>query len=267
MSTASGGDTDNNVSTGLLERFKNFAYERYGIHFQDTKMDILKMKLQKMSSVHGVSLKVFFDRLSVGDPEAGDLFLGEIAVGHTFFFRESDHFSHLTSDIKTRSLAQPLIWCAASSSGEEPYSIVISLLENGIRNFKVLSSDVKPHALSSVHRGIYHINQLQNVDSEMRKRYFTRLDTYTFAIRPELRKFIVIKRINLHEHFFFDVPFDYIFCRNVMIYFDERGREKVLRSLVDNLASKGVLYVGHSEALLTMASCMRKEGSALYRKS
>ena len=266
MSNVPGDNPDNSLPIGLLQRFREYAYERYGIHFHDAKIDILKMKLQKMSSLHGFSLPGFYSLLATGDPDAGELFLGEIAVGHTFFFRESDHFTHLVTDITNRSLQHPVVWCAASSSGEEPYSIVISLLEAGIHSFKVLASDVKPEALAAIHRGRYHVNQLQNVDASLQKRYFTRLDEYTFAVRPELRKYLAIKRLNLHESFFFETPFDYVFCRNVMIYFDERGRNRVLHTLVDNLAPKGVLYVGHSEALLTTTPNIRKEGPASYRR-
>ncbi len=254
------------VEPGLVDRFRDLSYDRYGIHFQGSKTEILRMKLCKMASVHGFTLRSFFDRLSAGESEAADVFLKEIAVGHTFFFRESAHFTHLVSDIRARRLASPLIWCAASSTGEEPYSIVISLLEAGIENFRLLASDVNPNALKAMHRGRYNRNQLEATDKRIRSAYFTRVGEFSYAVSPELRKRIAIKRINLHEPFYFDVPFDYVFCRNVMIYFDEKGREKVLHTLVGNLAKGGILYVGHSEALLTMESCMRKEGPAMYRK-
>ena len=255
------------LDSELLEKFKAFSYAAYGIHFHGAKVDILKMKLIKMASVHGLDLRDFYDRLAAGMHDAVNIFLKEITVGHTFFFREDAHFKRLTQDIQVRSIRDPLIWCAASSTGEEPYSIVISLLESGLRDFRVLASDLNRDSLKAMHEGVYHVNQFQNTDDRIRRAYFSRAGEFSLRVRPELRRYIAIKRLNLHEPIEFETRFDYIFCRNVMIYFDEPGRSKVLRTLERNLSPCGLLFVGHSEALLPVEDTLRKEGPAIYRKA
>ncbi|HKL84937.1 MAG TPA: CheR family methyltransferase [Treponemataceae bacterium] len=224
------------------------------------------MKLLKIASLHDLILSEFYEKLAAEEVLTVDLFLREIAVGHTFFFREDAHFSRLVEDIRSRSIRSPLIWCAASSTGEEPYSIIISLLESGMRDFKVLASDVNMESLRAMNRGTYHISKFQNIDERILRTYFTRVNEFTLKVRPGLRKYLSIKRLNLHETIEFENHFDYVFCRNVMIYFDDPGRIRVLRTLASNLAPRGLLFVGHSEALLALNESLRKEGSAFYRK-
>lgn len=251
----------------LVEKYRELAYRQYGIHFNGAKVDILRMKLGKMASIYGLDLGPFFDRLNSGDPSAAETFLHEITVGHTFFFREDEHFRFLADDIKSKRTYCPRIWCAASSTGEEPYSIAITMLENGIKDFLVLATDLNLESLRAMHRGVYRVNQFQNMDPHILKSYFHRLDDYTFQIRKELRPYLRIKRLNLHEPIALENHVDYVFCRNVMIYFDEAGRTKVMQTLSNNLKPHGLLFVGHSEAMITLPSCLRKEGPAYYRKA
>ncbi|GAB1433428.1 chemotaxis protein CheR [Spirochaetota bacterium] len=220
-----------------------------------------------MASAHNVELYNFYDRLVSEDPEAIDIFLHQITVGHTYFFRENAHFKILLNDIKKRSIREPLIWCAASSSGEEPYSIAISLLESGIANFKILASDVNLNALKTMNKGLYHISRFENMDPFIKQTYFKRANQYYYSVIPKLRDYLVLKRLNLHDSLAFESMFDYIFCRNVLIYFSEAGRSKVIDTLVRNLLPKGLLFVGHSEAILSLPDKLDKDSPACYRKN
>lgn len=266
MSTEYNPGVDGDIDAILLEKYKNLAYEQFGIYFHGTKVDVLKMKLLKMSGMQNLNLKHFYALLERGDSGAVDLFLKEITVGHTFFFREQEHFVVLKKDITQKKKISPHIWCAASSSGEEPYSISMSLLEQGIRDFKILASDINKKALKTMHMGRFTFRQYQDMDKEIAQKYFSKIGVNTYQINSQLRSYLCIKQLNLHEPIELEQQVDYIFCRNVMIYFDEPGRQKVLNTLIKNLKKGGLLFVGLSEAILETPESLTKEGPAVYRK-
>lgn len=252
----------------LLRSYQELIYTRFGIHYSPGKTYILQAKLEKLQKrLEDPDLAIFLDRLRKGDPEADRLLLKEITVNHTFFFREESHFQVLAEDIKKRKLRKPLIWCAASSTGEEPYSIVITLLEAGISDFTVLSSDVDDKVLRFMHRGRYPLGRLANASRGLLHRYFLKEGPEHWRVRPELRSYLKIKRLNLHDSLRFEDSFDYVFCRNVMIYFDDTGRRKVVDNLLANLKVGGLLFVGHTEALLNTPSQLTKEGQSLFRRT
>jgi Methylase of chemotaxis methyl-accepting proteins len=250
----------------LLSKYRDFVYSRYGIHYTNGKSEILGMKLKKLVYTRQYSLKDFYERLISGDLDAQNELLDEITVGHTFFFREKAHLSFLVHDISKKNTVRPIIWCAASSTGEEPYSIGISLLEHGLRDFIVLSSDINNSSLCAMNKGVYNVNQFQCTSDELLHKYFFRNDAYTWRVKPVLRQYLKIKRLNLHDDLNFDQGFDYIFCRNVMIYFDDEGRRNVVSNLVKNLNPGGTLFVGHTEAMITLPPGMRREAPAVFRR-
>ena len=256
----------NGLSKELLSKYRELVYERYGIHFEGEKIDILEIKLLKLAAFRNFSLDEFYERLASGDKATVDEFLDQITVGHTFFFREEKHLSHLVDDMRRKRISNPLVWCAASSTGEEPYSIAITLLESGMNDFLILSSDVNASALRAMHEGVYNASQFQNTPPALLHKYFRKRDAYSWAVRTGLRDYLRIKRLNLHADIQFEKSFDYIFCRNVMIYFDEEGRQKVLETLAKNLRPGGLLFVGHAEAMLTLPRGLRKEAPAVIRK-
>jgi chemotaxis protein methyltransferase CheR len=242
------------------------VYRRYGIHYSDNKTEVLRMKLEKLVYARGYDLEEYYSRLDGGNPEAEDELLRAITVGHTFFFREREHFERLAKDIKSQGISQPLIWCAASSSGEEPYSIVITLLEHGFSGFRVVCSDVNAGALHLMNRGEYGSAKLQELPSSLLDRYFLRIGDDTFRIRQKLRSHLLIKRLNLHYPIEFERKFDYVFCRNVMIYFDDAARSRAVKNIVDNLKPNGLLFVGHTEAILSVPTNMQRDGAACFRR-
>jgi chemotaxis protein methyltransferase CheR len=253
-------------SGALILKYRDLIYDRYGIHFEKNKVDILEMKLRKMADSGNLSLDAFYDRLVVGDADAVDELIHAITVGHTFFFREEPHMALLAADIRKRNLSRPLIWCAACSSGEEAYSIAISLLEQGLDDFVIVCSDVNANALMAMNEGLYHANKLQYTGKYLVHKYFRKASPYTWRIKPDLRSYLRIKRLNLQTDILFERQFDFIFCRNVMIYFDETGRQRVMRTLSRNLAPSGLVFVGHAEAMLMVPRELRKEGPAVFRR-
>ncbi len=254
------------LSRELLERFRSFIYDEFGIHHSAGKTDVLRMKLEKLSLARGVDLGAFLGKLETGDRVARDQLLDEITVGHTFFFREREHLDFLVADARARGIARPLVWCAASSTGEEAYSIAIALLDSGFTDFVVVATDVNPTALGAVNRGEYPVGKLQFTEPKIASRYFSRVDDARVRVRRDLRSFLRVKRVNLRAPVRFERDFDFVFCRNVMIYFDDDSRRRALENLAANLAPGGALFVGHTEALLEIPTCMKKVGPAVFRK-
>lgn len=254
------------LSRDALDRFRAHIYNEFGIHHSAGKTDILRMKLEKLALARGIDLHSFLADLESGDPFARDALLDEITVGHTFFFREREHLDFLVADARSRGISNPTVWCAASSTGEEAYSIAIALKEAGFANFLIVASDVNPRALEAVNRGIYAEAKLQFMPRSLVPRYFTRLDETAMRVRRDLRPYLRIKRLNLRVPVRFERDFDYVFCRNVMIYFGEDSRRRVLENLSANLAKDGVLFVGHTEALLEVPSILTKAGPAAFRR-
>lgn len=254
------------ITRDLLHRYRELIYERYGIHYHPTKLENLEAKLHKLAERSGDPEDIY-EGLLAGNPEAERALLREITVGHTFFFREEKHLELLVRDIAERRLPCPLIWCAASSTGEEPWSIVITLLEAGIRNFLVVASDLNRESLSAMNRGAYNQGKFQNTPRHILLKYFRRLDPMTWTINRELRRYLRIKRLNLREPLQFEDTFDYIFCRNVMIYFDEAARNRVMNNLVRNLSPGGLLFVGHTEAMLDLPPAMNKAAQSVFRRN
>lgn len=224
------------------------------------------MKLSKLSLRYDIGLKDLYSLLEENNVRATDIFLKEITVGHTYFFREREHFKILVNDIIKDSKKDTRIWCAASSSGEEPYSISICLLEKNIRDFKILSTDINKKALEIMNKEEFSFRQHQRIEADILKKYFKKTGNNSYKIRPDLRSHLFIKQLNLHGDIRLEKAMDYIFCRNVMIYFDDRGRKKVLKTLLNNLKKDGLLFVGLSEAILDLPPTIKKVGPAVYRK-
>jgi len=255
------------LDASLLEKYAELLYTEYGIFFNKAKLDILSMKLNKIASLYNINLWILYSKIEKKNKAAIEILLDEITVGHTYFFREDAHFKTLVRDLQSKPKKHITIWSAASSSGEEAYSIVMSLLEAGFTDFTILASDINKESLKQMHEGIYRMKQPMEIDEKILRKYFKKIDDSVYQIRKDLRSFLKIKQINLHDTIILDYPVDYIFCRNVMIYFDEPGRAKVIKMLTKNLAFKGLLFVGHSEAMLTIPSELQKEGPSFYRKT
>ncbi len=251
------------VNRELLSKYSELIYRNYGIYYDSLKLYLLKAKLDKLSAITG-NLWDFYDQVSRGYPPAVDLLLKTITVGHTFFFREESHFEILSEEITKKKTEAPLIWCAASSTGEEPYSIAITLLEKGIEDFTIVSSDVNAQVLKVMNKGVYSSGKFSNTSRAHILKYFQKRDNDSYQIRKELRQYLRIKKLNLFEDIRFSELFDYIFCRNVMIYFDDSGRQQVIDNLVHNLKIGGLLFVGHTEALLNPPPQLKKMGHSMF---
>jgi chemotaxis protein methyltransferase CheR len=226
---------------------------------------MIERRIQHQLDADGfASLGAYLDHV-LADPSAtaADALVGLVSTTHTSFFREPAHFDYLRTralpeleDRLHRAKSNDLrIWCAAAATGEEPYSLLITLLEYfGDRyhhlHAGLLATDISTSALAHAAAGVYREQQVELVPPPLRQRYFRRRDDGQYALLPELCADILFRRFNLKsDHYPFKQPFHVIFCRNVMIYFDQAIRERLVEKLWRCTAPGGYLFLGHAESI------------------
>lgn len=213
-----------------------------------------------------------------GEEEVGCL-IDLVSTNHTHFFREAEHFSILADHVLPRLAdrrgpsGRPLqVWSAASSSGEEPYTLAIVLAEFARQRphvtWQVHATDISRRMLDRCRSGIYEAEKVAVPDEQLLRRYFLRgfgEREGFYRVRPELRRLVHVQHVNLFQP---DYPLpaglDVIFCRNVMIYFDQPSRQELLDRLVAMLAPGGVLFMGHAESLLGLRHGLRTAWPSVY---
>ena len=253
------------VTGPQLDLISSLIYRKFGICMGKDKYERLALKLADM--IHRgfcPDMDELCARLSAGDARCYEQVAGFVTTCHTYFFRESEHFKVLASDIRKQRRGGTLIWCAACSTGEEPYSLAMSLLDEGISDFHIVASDVNRTVLEDFNRGVYHEGRFVRTDDAERRRYFTPAGDGFWRIDGSLRKYVSIKNLNLMDTVRFPRPFDYVFCRNVFIYFDDGSRTAALANITANMKPGGLLFIGRSEVLLTEPEHLRKAGCSVY---
>ncbi|MFA6856937.1 MAG: protein-glutamate O-methyltransferase CheR [Treponema sp.] len=255
------------ITEKQLNTIRNLAYQKYGLYIGPDKVSRLLPKLDRFISKEEYSgADDLCDHLAAEDRVCLEKFISYITTCHTFFYREPEHFRELAADIHHSSQPSYTIWCAASSTGEEPYSIAMTLIDEKIRNFHIVASDLNRDVLAEFNRGVYHESRLAQMPVDVKHRYFTPSGDDFYTINNSLRRFISIKNINLMDPVRFPKPFDYVFCRNVFIYFDEQSRSQAISTITANLKVGGSLFIGHAEVLLQQPENLKKIGSSIYRR-
>ena len=233
-----------------------------GIYLNDSKASLVYSRLSK--HIRALGLKGFRQYCAlVSSPEgvtARREMLSHLTTNFTRFFRENHHFEHLRDDVlpalisRAKNGGRVRIWSAACSDGQEPYSIaltVLSLLPNAADyDFRILATDIDPKILAQARSGIYDDNALETVSPVMRKQFFTEIDVAgrrKYQVDDRVKRLITFNELNLMSQWPFKGQFDVIFCRNVVIYFDEPTQMKVWSRFAGLLPEGGHLYIGHSE--------------------
>ena len=255
--------------------------EHAGIQLSAHKRDMVYGRLVRR--LRALSLEHFSDYLDLveQDPEREvQAFVNALTTNLTSFFREEYHFTALADQLRAAHAARPagsstplLIWCAAASTGEEPYSLAITACEafdSATPPVRILATDIDTQVLQTGMRGIYPVDRIAGLEVQRRRRFFQR-GTGPHAgqcrVRPELQALIDFRPLNLLDEDY-GMPgqrFAAIFCRNVMIYFDKATQYGVLRRLVPQLAADGRLYAGHSESFHHAADLVTNCGRTIYR--
>lgn len=251
-------------------------YKLAGIVLQDHKKDMVYGRLARRLRV--LDMNSFSEYLNYldGPSGAGEVqnFVNAMTTNLTSFFREEHHFTHFRKEINTLIQKDPRrrlrIWCSAASTGQEPYSIAMSLDQVNVtamgQDVKVLATDLDTNCLAKCEAGIYEKNQFDKMSPQMRDAYFKPMEGGRYQVVPKLKDLLMFKQLNLLGSWPMKGPFDVIFCRNVLIYFDQPTRATIVSKMKDLLKPDGVLYLGHSESYPLASDTVRSEGHTVFRK-
>jgi chemotaxis protein methyltransferase CheR len=235
-----------------------------GIHLPESKATLVYSRLAKR--LRALGLKSFRDYCAIiserGGADERQQMLAALTTNVTRFFREPHHFEHLRKQVMPRLIeaaksgARVRLWSAACSNGAEPYSIALTVLSAFPTatsfDVKILATDIDPNMIAEASAGIYKDGALQPVPADLRMRYFTSIrgeDGKTWQAGDALRSLITFRELNLIGNWPMRGKFDAIFCRNVVIYFEEATQAKLWSRFVPHLMPGGHLYIGHSERL------------------
>jgi chemotaxis protein methyltransferase CheR len=253
-------------------RVRDLIYKQAGISLSESKQEMVYSRLARRLRAKGLdSFTVYLDRLESGhDEDEWEAFTNALTTNLTSFFREGHHFPILAEHAK-KAKAPLTVWCAASSTGEEPYSIAMTLCEA----FKtltppvsIIATDIDTKVLEAASSGVYTADRLEKMSSDRVKRFFLKGKgerAGLVRIRPELRQLIEFKPLNLLASVWpVKGQFDVIFCRNVMIYFDKPTQGKILSRFVPLMKPDGLLFAGHSENFVYVTDAFALRGKTVY---
>ncbi len=263
--------------------FENVAreiYRRTGIFLDETKKNLVYARIGRR--LRALSLMSFaqYREYYIGEGGQAEIqqFVNSLTTNHTGFFREPHHFDHFVEHvvrpyekrIRERPRAKLRVWSAACASGEEPYTIAMSLalkLANVANpDVRVLATDVNTEVLDRGRRGVYRNEDINNIPVAFRDLWTQLPEGKGIQATDEIAKLTAFRQLNLLAEWPMKFPFDAIFCRNVMIYFDNETRKALLERMHGLLREGGWLYIGHSETLCGMTGLYESAGATTYRK-
>ncbi len=261
---------------------RDLIYKETRINLGDSKRELVSARLGKRLRANNLGTYTDYCKMLQSKPNSGELYhlIDAISTNHTFFFREINHFNFLNSHIlpsfengQLGNGKELKIWSCACSTGEEPYSLALSLEEYlGSKmgyDWSIQCSDISNRVLDFASKGIYDHERLKNVRPEWLKKYFQKgekqMEGY-FRVRPELAKKLKFQRLNLFApNFPWQQKFHVIFCRNVMIYFDRETQQELVGRLAQHLVPGGYLLIGHAESLAGIRHPYNSIKPAIYQ--
>ncbi len=274
-----------NITDSQLRKLAVLIHTRCGITLHDGKKELVQARIaRRLRALGNIPAEDYVNKLleKPDDPEFDDL-IDAISTNLTSFFRENAHFEfladiHLPGIMKRKGSVNDRRlrgWSAACSTGEEPYSMGIVALEAvaGLRpswDVKILATDISRPVLASAKRGVYTTDRLDKVPAAQRRTYFEacpkQAGENSEQVGAALRNTVRFGHLNLMDAWPFDGPFDFVFCRNVMIYFDKPTQERLVNRIHDVIAPGGVFFTGHSESLTGVNHPFEYVQPTIYRK-
>ncbi len=264
-----------------LRHLSALVYKHAGIVLDDQKRSLIVNRLQKDVVAHGFSsFHEYYEKIL--EDKSGHMLshlIDRISTNFTYFWRESDHFVYLkkvvlpeiTKKLERKGSHDLRIWCAAASTGEEPYTIVMMLKEFlGFRAHEwkhdILATDISSTALEKARKGVYHKDSIEKLPRELRK-YFRQVSDDYVEVREEIRRQVLYRRFNLMNKVYpFKGRFQVIFCRNVLIYFDPQTRAQLADRFYQVMEPGGYLFLGHTETMGRNNPHFRYVQPAVYQR-
>jgi len=264
-----------------FQAFRSLVYKSTGLYLKDGKRTLLRSRLMKRLRHHGyANFARYYQHLQRDDPSGSELqeMINAVTTHKTSFFREPHHFEYFRDELLLPAQAAGTsrtlrVWSAGCSSGEEPYTIAITIADSLQRlaswDVKILASDIDTDVIDKARRGIYPSEAVSELSPALVKRHFLRgKDNYAGFVRvkPELSRLVTFMRVNLlEESWGFRGQFDAIFCRNVMIYFERDLQHKLLKHFARHVKPGGLFFAGHSENLFWASDLLDPVGRTVYR--
>ncbi|HSI57597.1 MAG TPA: CheR family methyltransferase [Ideonella sp.] len=273
-SLAGPGDHEFSFGASDFERVRKLIYERAGISLHEGKQAMVYSRLsRRLRDTGHRDFKSYLQWLERATGASGDQewqeFINCLTTNLTAFFREEHHFHALAEALPGLAGRNLRFWCNAASTGEEPYSIAMVLNEilGAQTSARLLATDIDTKVLATAQRGVYAA-EARGLSPERLKRHFLRGtggNAGFVRVKPELAKLIDFKPFNLMApHWSLGEPFDIVFCRNVMIYFDAGTQRKVLERIHGAMRPGGLLFVGHSENFTDARDLFHLRGKTIY---
>lgn len=267
-------DRDLEFSQADFERVRRLIHERVGIDLHPSKQNMVYSRLSRRLRERGhLTFRSYLDGVQAGSDRDWQEFINSLTTNLTSFYREAHHFDVLAERLRQmRPADAPRIWCCAASTGEEPYSIAMTATESrvGCAQAVVHASDVDTEVLATAERGVYSLDAVAALSEARLRRFFLKgsgANAGKVRVKPELRAMITFRPFNLLSNDWRMEPYDIIFCRNVMIYFDRSTQRRVLEGMHGCLKPGGLLMVGHSENFGDHRDLFQLSGKTVYIRS
>ena len=250
----------NKLTTRQFKKYCDIVYNECGINLTEEKRELLNARIAKRLRKLCIQPDKYLSVIQ-NDKKEMKNFLDAVSTNHTFFFRESKSFRYLDKGCNN-------IWCAAASSGEEPYSIALYCMELGFQP-SILATDISDTCLEKGRNAIYPIQCTTKIPKPLLRRYFQKghgkWDGY-IRVKDDIKSMVKFKRFNLLKDKLPSKDFDIIFCRNVMIYFDNPSKEFVVAKLSDCLKKEGYFIIGGAESLNGLNHTLKYIEPSVYKK-
>jgi chemotaxis protein methyltransferase CheR len=248
------------ISDKEFIQIREYLKQHFGISLNDEKKGLVYSRLRTRVNDMNMNFSQYYEHLiSCKTGAEKQFFINVLSTNHTFFWREPDHFEclrdtvipWLEQNVKDKDVR---VWCAASSSGEEPYTLQI-ILHDHFKNrqgwdVRVLATDVSEKVLDKAVHGVYSNDSVAVLPEKYRQNYFKKFNNDSMQVSDEIRKLLIYRKFNLMDpQLPFKKPFHVIFCRNVMIYFETSDQTALVKRFYDKTADGGFLFIGHAESL------------------
>lgn len=256
-----------------FQRVSKLIYDHAGIALSDSKQELVYGRLSRRLRANGIgSFEEYLGLLERNDGAEWQAFTNSLTTNLTSFFREPHHFPLLAEHMRSpKDRKHVSLWCSASSTGEEPYSMAMTAVD-AYGSFSppvtIIASDLDTNVLETARAGVYPEEKISRLDPDLVRRFFVRgsgSQAGYVKVRQELRDLITFRQLNLlDERWSIRSPLDAIFCRNVMIYFDKATQLAILKKFVPLLRPDGLLFAGHSESFYHAQEYFRLRGKTVY---
>lgn len=264
-----------------FNQIRTMLHARFGINLSEQKRALVMGRLRKIIIQKGLKSFSEFINLIENDGTGHELqtLIDRMSTNHTFFFREQKHFDFfsekilpdISSKLEAAGSNDLRIWCAAASTGEEPYSIMMTMMEFFKNNYSkwnagLLATDISSQVIAAAKAGVYNSERIEMIPEAYRKKYLKYIGNDNWEFLPQVRNEILFRILNLMNPFPFKKQFHVIFCRNVMIYFDAKTRTELVKKLYQATAPGGYLLTGHSESIRSAECPFEYIRPAVFRK-